>query len=222
MPPPLAGISLTAFLERLPGNRQTAKISGLTPSQRLLSGLDTLHALPDDGLAAMLGLQQHRRRSLQSRIDAMTPQPGVSASCSCLSPVTSRSHRDAAKSANPCPPPRLLQHSGRWRKMDAASDSMQEAVNMVNLAWYLRPALPLLKSLEIVDDGVHFTTVLNAPGGGILDVSSLLVGQLFASANQTPRPDAGGRALSLEWRAGVTLAAGQTARQARWLRWPCR
>lgn len=58
--------------------------------------------------------------------------------------------------------------TGRWRKDADASDSMQEAVEMVALPFYLRPALGLLKTLEIEDSDAHFKTNLKA--GGLMDV----------------------------------------------------
>ncbi len=42
-----------------------------------------------------------------------------------------------------------MQLSGRWQKDKSASDSMQEACDVVELKWVLRRALAILNTLEV-------------------------------------------------------------------------
>ena len=58
--------------------------------------------------------------------------------------------------------------TGRWRKDAAASDSMADAMEMVDLQWVLRQAIKALNHLQINETETHFVTNLKA--GGPLDV----------------------------------------------------
>lgn len=131
-----------------------------------------------------LGLQWGRRREPQA--PALTPAQRLQTH---LRPLR-LSAQDAVKTLtgmpanlqaaidNLRPEPQL---TGRWHKDTEASDSMQDAIEMVDLAWYLRPAVAVLKTLEVPHTSCR--GVAGAAGG-----SGPSPNQLHPQANHAPAP----------------------------------
>lgn len=72
---------------------------------------------------------------------------------------------DKWKYPNAAPPT----FTGIWKKDKAASDSMQEACDLIALPWVFRQAMTFLNTLQVEETEEHFTTIMKA--GGIMDVT---------------------------------------------------
>lgn len=136
-----------------------------SPATALLSGLYPI----GENLGGPL-----QRRANRDKFDGVDDIPivlysindieDVSGSDDLATRVEQRMHAFDARSGDTT----LTSLTGVWKKDRGASDSMDEACDMVALPWIFRKALMVLNTLEVKDTEKYFSTIMKA--GGLMDV----------------------------------------------------